>query len=224
LLGLWQGSGLTQELMNDNAIVLYSLGYEMGKEIKGQQLEFNQGMLLQGIKDAMAGNEPFIEPAIQRHALASIKQQRAEDNLRKGEDFLAENAKKPGVTTLASGLQYQVVKAGDGAIPGPKDSVTVEFRGSLIDGSEFVSSKKRGKPATLKVNRIIKGLSEALQLMPTGSKWILYIPPQLAYGRRSPGARVPANSTLIYEIELLSVTPTAGNADDQAEAAASETE
>jgi FKBP-type peptidyl-prolyl cis-trans isomerase len=125
---------------------------------------------------------------------------------------LPKTQKKKGVTVLASGLQYQVVKAGDGAIPNAEDTVTVEFRGSLIDGTEFASSKKRGKPARLKVNRIIKGLSEALQLMPTGSKWRLYIPANLAYGNRSPGSRVPANSTLIYEIELLSIKSAAGTA------------
>ena len=207
LLGLWQGTTMAAEIMNDNAMVLYSLGYELGKDIKGQQLELDQGILMQGIKDAIAGNEPLIDSGIQRQALASIQKQRAEENLHKGEEFLAENAKKQGITTLPSGLQYEVITAGDGAIPTAKDRVTVEFRGTLIDGTEFASSKNRGKPATLKVDRIIKGLSEALQLMPTGSKWRLYMPPELGYGKRSPGARVPANSTLIYEIELLAIKP-----------------
>jgi FKBP-type peptidyl-prolyl cis-trans isomerase FklB len=205
LFSLCHGAVLAEEIMNDNGIVLYSLGYELGKDIKGQQLEFNQNILLQGVRDAMDGNEPFVDSNIQRQALASIQQQRAEDNQRKGEAFLAENAKKEGVTTLSSGLQYRVIKAGDGKIPGPTDSVTVEYRGTLIDGSEFISSKNRGKAATIKVNRIIKGLSEALQLMPTGSKWEIYIPAELGYGKRSPGARIPANSTLIYELDLLSI-------------------
>jgi FKBP-type peptidyl-prolyl cis-trans isomerase FklB len=216
LLSLCQGSLLAQDAINDNSIVLYSLGYELGKDIKGQQLEYQQEILLQGIRDAMAGTEPMVDARTQRQALASIKQQRAEENLRKGEAFLAENAKKEGVTTLPSGLQYRVITAGNGPIPGPKDSATVEFRGSLIDGTEFASSKTRGKPATLKVNRIIKGLSEALQLMPTGSKWEIYIPAKLGYGKRSPGDRVPANSTLIYEIKLLSVKPAPeANTDDK---------
>jgi len=207
LLSLWPIVGPAQETLDDNAMVIYSLGYDLGKDIKGQQLKLDQEILLQGINDALAGNEPLIDAGTQRQALAWIQQQRAEENLRKGESFLAENAKKDGITTLPSGLQYRIVSAGTGPIPNAEDSVTVEFRGTLIDGTEFASSKARGKPATLKVNRIIKGLSEALQLMPTGSKWMLYIPPKLAYGKRSPGARVPANSTLIYEIELLSVKP-----------------
>ena len=207
LLSLCQGGVLAENTMNDNSMVLFSLGYEMGKEIKGQQLEFNQEILLQGIKDAMAGNEPLIDKHTQQQAMAAIHNQRADKNLHIGKAFLAENAQKEGITTLPSGLQYRVITTGEGPVPGPEDSVTVEFRGSLIDGTEILSSKKLGKPATLKVNRIIKGLSEALQLMPTGSKWVLYIPPELAYGNRSPGAKIPAYSTLIYEIELHSVEP-----------------
>jgi FKBP-type peptidyl-prolyl cis-trans isomerase FklB len=209
--------------LDDNAMVLYSLGYEMGKDIKGQQLEFNQGILLQGINDALAGNEPLIDKRTQHQAMAAINNQRAEENLHKGKAFLAENAQKEGVTTLPSGLQYRAITTGEGPIPGPEDRVTVEFRGSLIDGTEFLSSKKLGKPATLKVNRIIKGLSEALKLMPTGSKWVLYIPPELAYGNRSPGVKVPAYSTLIYEIELLSVDPST-KTKDAAKQASPETE
>ena len=207
LLGLWHGPGLAQATLDDNAMVLYSLGYELGKEIKGKQMEFTQEILLQGLQDAMAGKEPLISEAVQRQALAWFKAQQAEKNLQQALAFLAENGKKEGVTTLPSGLQYKVITSGEGKIPNAEDTVTVAFRGTLIDGSEFASSHDRGKPATLKVNRIIKGLSEALQLMPTGSKWELYIPPQLAYGKRSPGKRVPANSALIYEVELLSVKP-----------------
>lgn len=204
LLGLWQGIGIAQPEMNDNSVVLYSMGYELGREMKGQSVEFRKEFLLQGINDALAGNAPLIEPGIQRQALASLKHQRSMENLKKGEDFLAENGKKAGVTTLPSGLQYRILSAGDGKIPGPEDKVTVAIRGSLIDGTEFISSEQRGEPVTLKVNKIIKGLGEALQLMPTGSKWRIYIPAQLAYGKRSPGV-VPANSTLIYELDLLAV-------------------
>ena len=205
LLGLWQGAGLAQTQMNDNAMVLYSLGYELGEDIKGQQLEFSQEIILQGIKDAMAGNEPMFSLEVQRQALAAVQAQRAEKNLRKAEAFLAQNEKKTGVKTLPSGLQYKVITSGEGKIPGKEDTVTVEYRGTLINGTEFASSGNRGKPAKLRVNKSIKGLSEALQLMPTGSKWELYIHPRLGYGNRSPGAKVPANSGLIYEVELLSV-------------------
>jgi FKBP-type peptidyl-prolyl cis-trans isomerase FklB len=216
LLGLWQGTCVAEtsaELpMSDNDMVLYSLGYELGKDVKGQQLEFKQEMILKGAKDAMAGDQPMFNTQTQRQAMAAVRKQRAENNLRAAEAFLAENAKKAGVTTLPSGLQYQVITTGTGKVPGPKDTVTVQFRGTLIDGTEFVSTSQHAKPATLKVDKVIKGFSEALQAMPSGSKWMLYIPPQLAYGKRSPSQQVPANSAVIYEVELLSVEAAAGDA------------
>jgi FKBP-type peptidyl-prolyl cis-trans isomerase FklB len=191
--------------MNDDDMVLYSLGYELGKDMKQQQLELNQQIILQGIKDALAGSEPMFGIEVQRQAIASLQAQRAERNLRIAETFLAQNKNKAGVKTLPSGLQYKIITSGEGRIPGSEDTVMVEYRGTLIDGTEFTSSSSRGQPAKLKVSNTIKGLSEALQLMPTGSKWELYIHPELAYGKRSPGKAVPANSGLIYEIELLSV-------------------
>lgn len=205
LLSLWLAAGLAQTEMNDEAVLLYSLGYELGEEMKQQQLELNQEIILQGIKDALTGSESIFGIDVQRQAIASLQAQRAERHLQKAETFLAQNKTKAGVKTLSSGLQYRVISSGDGKIPGAKDSVTVEYRGTLIDGTEFTSSSSRGKPAKLSVSKSIKGLSEALQLMPTGSKWELYIHPKLAYGKRSPGKEIPANSGLIYEIELLSV-------------------
>jgi FKBP-type peptidyl-prolyl cis-trans isomerase len=131
----------------------------------------------------------------------------AEKNKQAGEAFLAENKKKEGVVTLPSGLQYKILKAGDGIKPTAEDTVVCQYRGTLIDGKEFDSSFKRNQPATFQVNRVIKGWTEALQLMPVGSKWQLFIPSALAYGEASPGADIPPDSTLIFEVELVSIQP-----------------
>ena len=134
----------------------------------------------------------------------------AEKNLAAGEKFLAENAKKEGVKTTSSGLQYKVVKEGTGPQPKAGDTVTVDYRGTLIDGTEFDSSYKRGHPATFPVNGVIPGWTEALQLMKVGSKYQLFIPSKLAYGERAAGPELPANSTLIFEVELKGVEPAQG--------------
>jgi FKBP-type peptidyl-prolyl cis-trans isomerase FklB len=191
--------------MDDDAIVLYSLGYELGEDMKQQQLELKQDIILQGINDALAGSEPLFGIDVQRQAIASLQAQRAERNLQQAEAFLAENKTKDGITTLASGLQYKVITVGDGKTPGADDTVLLNYRGTLMDGTEFASSIRQGKPASLRLDRTLKGLSEALQLMPTGSKWEIYIHPELGFGNRSPGDKVPANSGLIYEVELLSI-------------------
>lgn len=205
LLGLWHGALVAQTEMNDDAIVLYGLGYELGEDMKQQQLELNQQIILQGINDALSGSEPMFGVDVQRQAIASLQAQRAERNLEKAEAFLAENKKRDGVISLDSGLQYKVITVGDGKTPGAEDTVFLNFRGTLMDGTEFASSMSQDKPSSLGINRTIKGLSEALQLMPTGSKWEIYIHPELGFGNRSPGDKVPANSGLIYEVELLSI-------------------
>ncbi|HMC32030.1 MAG TPA: FKBP-type peptidyl-prolyl cis-trans isomerase, partial [Candidatus Angelobacter sp.] len=128
-----------------------------------------------------------------------------ENNKKEGDAFLAANKTKPGVVTLPSGLQYKIVKAGTGPKPAATDTVVCNYRGTLIDGKEFDSSYKRGEPATFPVSGVIKGWTEALQLMPVGSKWELYIPPDLAYGARGAGADIGPNATLLFEVELLSI-------------------
>ena len=131
--------------------------------------------------------------------------EKAARNLQEGKAYLAENQKKKDVKTLPSGLQYKVLSAGSGKTPKADDTVTVNYKGTLLDGTEFDSSYKRGQPTTIKVTDVIKGWAEALQLMKEGSKWQLFIPPDLAYGERAIGQIIPPNSTLIFEVELIGV-------------------
>ena len=188
---------------NDKAI--YSLGYDLGTELKGHALELNQELLLQGIKDAIEGNKPLVKTTGRNKALAQIREQRVQRNLEQSQAFLDENAKKEGVVTLESGLQYRVIKDGEGKSPQASSSVNVNYRGTLVDGTEFDSSYERDKPATFQVKRVIKGWREALLLMKEGAKWELYIPPQLGYGKRGLRKAIPPNSALIYEVELIAV-------------------
>jgi FKBP-type peptidyl-prolyl cis-trans isomerase FklB len=137
--------------------------------------------------------------------LFQMKNEKASANLKAGQDFLEANRQKPGMITLPSGLQYEVITEGHGIKPLARDKVTCHYHGTLIDGTVFDSSVKRGQPATFPLNMVIKGWTEGLQLMAVGSKWRFFIPPQLAYGERQTGAHIGPNSTLIFEVELLSV-------------------
>ena len=136
--------------------------------------------------------------------LRSFMQQKENDNLKAGETFLAENGKKENVVTLPSGLQYEIIKQGDGPKPSAHNTVTCHYHGTTIKGDVFDSSVKRGQPASFPLNAVIKGWTEALQLMPVGSKWKLFIPPQLAYGNKTISREIGPNSTLIFEVELIS--------------------
>jgi FKBP-type peptidyl-prolyl cis-trans isomerase len=196
----------------------YALGLDLGRQLRKESLEVDPARFAQGFKDALAGNQALMSDEEVRAAIvdlqnemrakqAQAQKELAEKNKQAGEAFLAENKKKEGVVTLPSGLQYKILKAGDGKKPTAEDTVVCQYRGTLIDGKEFDSSYKRNQPATFPVNRVIKGWTEALQLMPTGSKWQLFIPPDLAYGERGAGADVPPNSTLIFEVELVSIQP-----------------
>lgn len=138
--------------------------------------------------------------------LFEMKNQKAEANLKAGEKFLEENGKKPGVVVLASGLQYEIITEGTGPKPSAKDKVTCHYHGTLIDGTVFDSSVQRGQPATFPLNMVIKGWTEGLQLMTQGSKWRFFIPPQLGYGDRQVSTQIGPNSTLIFEVELLSIS------------------
>jgi FKBP-type peptidyl-prolyl cis-trans isomerase FklB len=138
--------------------------------------------------------------------LFNMKNEKASANLKAGQDFLEANKQKPGVTSLPSGLQYEVITEGTGIKPGARSNVTCHYHGSLIDGTVFDSSVKRGQPATFPLNRVISGWTEGLQLMGVGSKWRFFIPPKLAYGDRQTGSDIGPNSTLIFEVELLGVS------------------
>lgn len=138
--------------------------------------------------------------------LFNLKNEKASANLKAGQEFLAANKQKPGVTELPSGLQYEIITEGTGIKPGARSNVTCHYHGSLIDGTVFDSSVKRGQPATFPLNRVISGWTEGLQLMGVGSKWRFFIPPNLAYGDRQTGSDIGPNSTLIFEVELLGVS------------------
>jgi FKBP-type peptidyl-prolyl cis-trans isomerase FklB len=194
----------------------YSIGLNIGRNFKKQNVELNPDALLAGVKDALAGKKPLLSDSEVQEVMTTWSKEVAEKqksmaskNAGDGEKFLAENKKKEGVKTTASGLQYKSLKEGTGPQPKENDTVTVDYRGTLIDGTEFDSSYKRGQPATFPVNGVIKGWTEALQLMKTGSKYQLFIPASLAYGERAMGPDISPNSTLLFEVELKSIQPAA---------------
>ena len=193
----------------------YSLGYQFGQGLKHQGLDINVEVYTSGIRDALAGTNPQLSQEelqktvleVQKRVVAARQKElkeMAEKNLSAGKAFMEENQKKEGIKTLPSGLQYKVLAEGSGKAPQATNSVTVNYRGTFINGTEFDSSYKREKPATFQVNGVIRGWTEALQLMKEGSKWQLFIPPELGYGDRG-GGPIPPNSTLIFEVELISV-------------------
>jgi FKBP-type peptidyl-prolyl cis-trans isomerase FklB len=205
-----------KELKTQKDSVSYSIGLDIGKRLKQQSVEIDADLVARGMKDAESDStrlltEDQAESVINsfQHQIAakldSVKKALGTKNKADGEAFLTENKKKEGVIVLPDGLQYKVLKEGNGKKPKADETVTVNYRGSLIDGTEFDSSIKRGEPSTFRVNGVIKGWTEALQLMPVGSKWQLFIPPELAYGERGAGEVIPPNATLIFEVELLSI-------------------
>jgi FKBP-type peptidyl-prolyl cis-trans isomerase FklB len=189
----------------------YSLGYQIGGAYKKQTVDMNPDAFMKGLKDGLSGAEPQLSRQEMRSILEELlKRSRAAESAKRkslalhrkeGKEFLAVNAKKPGVVSLPSGLQYKVIREGTGKTPGPHDTVTVHYRGTRIDGTEFDSSFRNNKPATFRVGGVIAGWTEALQLMKEGSKWQLFIPPDLAYGKRGP----MRDRTLIFDVELISV-------------------
>ncbi len=194
----------------------YSIGLNMGNNLKKQSIDIDIEILYRGLKDAVAGNKPLLtEQEIQGTMMNFKKEMQAKQaeqmkaitdkNIKDGDSFLAENSKKEGVITLPSGLQYKVIKEGTGNIPKSTDTVSVHYRGALLNGTEFDSSYKRGQPASFGVKGVIKGWTEALQLMKTGAKWKLFIPSKLAYGDRGAGRNIGPNETLVFEVELLSI-------------------
>ncbi len=196
--------------------ISYIIGIDIGGNLKNQSIDIDPDLLLLGLKDGLAGKKPALDDTEIHAVMKTFKEEMekkqgekrkelGEKNKKEGETFLAENKKKEGVTTLPSGLQYKVVKEGTGKMPKATDIVTVNYRGTLIDGKEFDSSYKRGQPATFSVSGVIKGWTEALQLMKEGAKWQLFIPSDLAYGERGAGDLIGPDTTLIFDVELLSV-------------------
>jgi FKBP-type peptidyl-prolyl cis-trans isomerase FklB len=194
----------------------YAVGLNIGRSLKKQPVDIDTPSLLRGVKDALAGSTPLLTDAEIDAALKQLSSQvqakqdaemakMGEANMKEGEDFLAANKTKEGVVTLPSGLQYKIVTAGTGAKPTAKDTVVCNYRGTFINGTEFDSSYKRGQPASFPVGGVIKGWTEALQLMPVGSKWQLFVPPDLAYGQRGAGGAIGPNQTLIFDVELISI-------------------
>jgi len=189
--------------------ISYSLGVSIANNLKQGNLDdVNVDIMAQGMKDFFA-NKPAMtvqacEGAIQTYMSGKEKEKGAA-NESKGKAFLEENKKKEGIVTTASGLQYKVVKMGTGVKPTLNDKITAHYHGTLIDGTVFDSSVDRGEPASFPVTGVIPGWTEALQLMPTGSKWMLYLPSNLAYGERGAGGKIGPNTALIFEVELLSI-------------------
>jgi FKBP-type peptidyl-prolyl cis-trans isomerase FklB len=200
--------------------VSYALGMNiaasLGANLKRQGVEINTEVLAQALKDGLGGGKTLMTEEEAQNTLRQFSselqakqeekmKQAGDNNKKEGEAFLAANKSKPGVVALPSGLQYKVIKEGTGPKPAASDTVVCNYRGTLINGTEFDSSYKRGEPLTIPVSGVIKGWTEALQLMPVGSKWELYIPADLAYGPRGAGADIGPNATLLFEIELLSI-------------------
>ena len=191
----------------------YAVGLNIGMNFQRQKIDVNTDLVTSGLKDGLAGKPQMTMEQIRETMMTfekDMQQKQVEAGKKNAADsqkFLEDNKKKDGVKTTASGLQYKVVKDGSGAQPKSTDTVTVNYRGTLIDGTEFDSSYKRGQPASFPVGGVIKGWSEALQLMKAGSKYQLFIPPDLAYGEHSPSPTIPPNSALIFEVELMSVEP-----------------
>lgn len=196
----------------------YAIGLNIGKGLQKDSVDVDESALMRGVKDALSNSKPALSEEEIGAALAALRngleakheeQVRLEGqgNLKEGEAFLAANKAKEGVVALPSGLQYKILKEGTGPKPSAEDSVVCNYRGTLLNEKEFDSSYKRGEPASFPVNGVIPGWTEALQLMPVGSKWQLFVPPGLAYGARGAGPEIGPNATLIFEVELLSIQP-----------------
>ena len=204
------------KLDTQNSKAAYVIGCNIARNIKRDIADIDVTALVAGLQDVLSGKTPAIADADAMKVMEEFqkemqaKQEKAageagEKNAKAGDEFLAKNGKREGVTTTASGLQYEVIKKGDGAKPKATETVKVHYHGTLIDGTVFDSSVKRGEPATFGVNQVIPGWVEALQLMPVGSKWKLFIPSKLAYGERGAGNDIGPNSALVFEVELLGI-------------------
>jgi FKBP-type peptidyl-prolyl cis-trans isomerase FklB len=210
-------SGAEEQMLKSQKEKLsYAIGVDMGNSFRKQSIDVDPDVVLKGLKDALSGGEVLMteeEIAAVKNAFRQEMMNRqaeetkklAEKNRQEGEAFLEENKKKEGVKTLPSGLQYKVLTEGSGRSPKAADTVTVNYRGAFVNGTEFDSSYKRGQPATFPVNGVIAGWTEALQLMKEGAKWQIFIPSGLAYGEKGAGSVIGPNAVLIFDVELISI-------------------
>lgn len=197
--------------------VSYAIGLNIGKNMKRDQVDIDPDLIARGLRDALADAKPLLtDEQVQEAMVAFQKEMQAkqadarktagEKAKKEGEDFLADNKKKEGIVTLPSGLQYKVIQSGKGkASPKATDTVVTHYRGTLLDGTEFDSSIKRGEPAEFEVGGVIAGWTEALQLMHVGDKWQLFVPARLAYGEKGAGRAIGPNETLVFEVELIDI-------------------
>ena len=206
----------TPELKSEKEKISYSIGMDIGGNLKRGSVEVDPDLLAKGLKDSYGGGKTILTEDEARKTITDFQKtlmakqaetmhKLAEKNKADGEKFIAENAKKEGVKTLPSGLQFKEIAPGTGKSPKATDTVTTHYKGTLIDGTEFDSSYKRGQPATFQVSGVIPGWTEALQLMKEGAKWQLVVPSNLAYGEKGAGREIGPNATLIFEVELISV-------------------
>lgn len=208
------GCGPEKEVALESSIdkMSYGIGTSMGRSVKNQPVEINADALVAGLRDVLSEKEMRLDEAAIREAFAAVREQEmekqqaaSEETLKLGEAYIAELAKKDGVQKTEKGVYYEVLSEGKGESPAETDVVEVHYHGTLIGGEVFDSSVERGSPAKFPVNRVIPGWTEALQLMKVGDKWRLHIPSALAYDAQSPSPKIPANSTLVFEVELLSI-------------------
>jgi FKBP-type peptidyl-prolyl cis-trans isomerase FklB len=203
-------------LKTDKDKLSYAMGMDLGNQLKANQVEIDPALFARALQDVLAGGKTLLTDAEAKAVISELQkamlvrrsnevQAAGAKNRTEGEAFLAANKAKEGVVTLPSGLQYKVITNGTGPKPTAEQTVVCQYKGTLLDGKEFDSSFKHGQPATFPVNKVIKGWTEVLQLMPVGSKWQVYIPSSLAYGERGAGADIGPNATLIFEIELLAI-------------------
>lgn len=205
-----------EDLKTQKDKVSYSIGLDIGKNMKANSVDIDADILLKGIKDGLEEKEGLLTEEEIAQVMQDFQQdlmakqmakqkEEGDKNLKEGETFLEANKKKEGVKVLPSGLQYKVLKSGNGPSPKETDKVKTHYKGTLINGTEFDNSISRGEPAVFPVNGVIKGWTEALQLMKVGDKWELYIPANLAYGEKGAGGAIPPNATLVFEVELLGI-------------------
>lgn len=216
LAGVLATSGLCAEdaktFKDDKEKANYAIGISVGSNFKQANFEYDEAAFNRGMVDALANKPGLTMPEAQETIKKYQQERRAilgDKNKAQGAAFLAENKTKPGVVTLTNGLQYKILTEGTGEIPKPEDTVSVNYRGTFVDGTEFDSSAKTGKPATFRVGGVIKGWTEALIQMKTGAKWQLFIPYDLAYGEMGRPPSIPPAATLLFDVELISIQPPA---------------